>query len=87
MSSASDTPPTTPPSIGKIAQRIHLIRGQRVVLDSDLAAFYGETLGGDQAHSSGSYAGWNSCLPGMAGSVPKTSRFGIGLAGFLGLLK
>ena len=32
-----------PLSIGDIAQRIHLIRGQRVVLDTDLAAFYGET--------------------------------------------
>ena len=32
-----------PLSIGDIAQRIHLIRGQRVILDSDLAAFYGET--------------------------------------------
>lgn len=30
-------------SIGEIAQRIRLIRGQRVVLDTDLAAFYGET--------------------------------------------
>ena len=36
-----DTP--QPLTIGEIAQRIHLIRGQRVVLDSDLAAFYGET--------------------------------------------
>ncbi|WP_301081530.1 ORF6N domain-containing protein [Rhodoferax sp.] len=35
--------PTAPLSIGDIAQRIHLIRGQRVVLDTDLAAFYGET--------------------------------------------
>ena len=34
---------TTPLTIGEIAQRIYLIRGQRVVLDSDLAAFYGET--------------------------------------------
>lgn len=34
---------TEPLSIGEIAQRIHLIRGQRVVLDTDLAAFYGET--------------------------------------------
>lgn len=34
---------TTPLPIGEIAQRIHLIRGQRVVLDTDLAAFYGET--------------------------------------------
>lgn len=32
-----------PLSIGEIAQRIHLIRGQRVLLDTDLAAFYGET--------------------------------------------
>ncbi len=37
------SPPTAPLSIGDIAQRIHLIRGQRVVLDTDLAAFYGET--------------------------------------------
>ena len=34
---------TAPLSIGEIAQRIRLIRGQRVVLDTDLAAFYGET--------------------------------------------
>ena len=39
----SDTATTAPLSIGEIAQRIHLIRGQRVVLDTDLAAFYGET--------------------------------------------
>ena len=32
-----------PLSIGDIAQRIRLVRGQRVVLDADLAAFYGET--------------------------------------------
>jgi hypothetical protein len=32
-----------PLSIGEIAQRIQLIRGQRVLLDADLAAFYGET--------------------------------------------
>jgi hypothetical protein len=32
-----------PLSIGEVAQRIVLIRGQRVVLDTDLAAFYGET--------------------------------------------
>jgi hypothetical protein len=32
-----------PLSIGEAAQRIVLIRGQRVVLDTDLAAFYGET--------------------------------------------
>jgi ORF6N domain len=31
-----------PLSIGEVAQRIHLIRGLRVVLDADLAAFYGE---------------------------------------------
>jgi len=37
------TPHAEPLSIGEIAQRIHLIRGQRVVLDTDLAAFYGET--------------------------------------------
>jgi ORF6N domain len=36
-------PTAVPLSIGEIAQRIHLIRGQRVVLDTDLAAFYGET--------------------------------------------
>ena len=34
---------TTPLSISDIAQRILLIRGQRVILDTDLAAFYGET--------------------------------------------
>jgi ORF6N domain len=32
-----------PLSIDEVAQRICLIRGQRVVLDTDLAAFYGET--------------------------------------------
>jgi hypothetical protein len=32
-----------PLSIGEVAQRIVLIRGQRVVLDTDLAAFYGES--------------------------------------------
>lgn len=35
--------PMEPLGIGEIAQRIQLIRGQRVVLDADLAAFYGET--------------------------------------------
>lgn len=35
--------PAEPLSIGEIAQRIQHIRGQRVVLDADLAAFYGET--------------------------------------------
>ena len=39
----STAPKPAPLSIGEIAQRIHLIRGQRVVLDTDLAAFYGET--------------------------------------------
>ena len=34
---------TAPLSISDIAQRILLIRGQRVILDTDLAAFYGET--------------------------------------------
>ena len=44
MSTTDSTTPTAAPlSIGEIAQRIHLIRGQRVVLDTDLAAFYGET--------------------------------------------
>jgi hypothetical protein len=37
------SPAIAPLSIGDIAQRIRLIRGQRVVLDTDLAAFYGET--------------------------------------------
>lgn len=32
-----------PMSIGEVAQRICLIRGLRVVLDADLAAFYSET--------------------------------------------
>ncbi len=40
---ASAAVPQKPLSIGEIAQRIHLIRGQRVMLDTDLAAFYGET--------------------------------------------
>jgi hypothetical protein len=36
--------PSNPPlAISDIAQRIQLIRGQRVILDTDLAAFYGET--------------------------------------------
>lgn len=46
MSSATpttSTPNIDPLSIGEVAQRIQLIRGQRVVLDTDLAAFYGET--------------------------------------------
>ena len=41
--SANTAASIAPLSIGEIAQRIHLIRGQRVVLDTDLAAFYGET--------------------------------------------
>lgn len=32
-----------PLSISEVAQRIQLIRGQRVLLDTDLAGFYGET--------------------------------------------
>ena len=47
MSTAASTGAATatalPLSIGEIAQRILLIRGQRVLLDSDLAAFYGES--------------------------------------------
>lgn len=44
MNATASTPPNAAPlSIGEIAQRINLIRGQRVVLDTDLAAFYGET--------------------------------------------
>ena len=47
MSTAANTGTGTataqPLSIGEIAQRILLIRGQRVVLDTDLAGFYGET--------------------------------------------
>ena len=37
---ASDIEPL---SIGEVAQRITVIRGQRVLLDADLARFYGET--------------------------------------------
>ncbi len=36
-------PSTAPLTIDDMAQRIRLIRGQRVILDTDLAAFYGET--------------------------------------------
>ena len=43
MPTMTTSPVSAPLSIGEIAQRIHLIRGQRVVLDTDLAAFYGET--------------------------------------------
>jgi hypothetical protein len=42
-SKTTTTPNPTPLSIDDIAQRIQLIRGQRVILDTDLAAFYGET--------------------------------------------
>ncbi len=37
------SPATAPLSIGEIAKRIQVVRGQRVVIDADLAAFYGET--------------------------------------------
>ena len=40
---ASTPSPIEPLSIGEVAQRIHLISGQRVLLDADWAAFYGET--------------------------------------------
>jgi hypothetical protein len=43
MSAVTSATDIAPLSIGEIAQRIQLIRGQRVVLDTDLAAFYGET--------------------------------------------
>lgn len=43
MSSAAPEASISPLSIGQIAQRIQLIRGHRVILDTDLAAFYGET--------------------------------------------
>jgi hypothetical protein len=42
MSTAAAINPE-PLSIGDVAQRIQIIRGQRVLLDTDLAAFYGET--------------------------------------------
>ena len=42
MSGAQEAMPT-PLDIDEIAQRIQLIRSQRVILDTDLAAFYGET--------------------------------------------
>ncbi len=42
-STPNSLPDAAPLSIGQIAQRIRLIRGQRVILDTDLAAFYGET--------------------------------------------
>src|SRR3954467_1953490 len=34
---------TSPPEITTVENAIHLVRGQRVMLDSDLAAFYGVT--------------------------------------------
>ena len=37
----STTPATPPLSIEEIAQRILILRGKRVLLDTDLAAFYG----------------------------------------------
>jgi ORF6N domain len=40
---SESSPSTAPLTIGDIAQRIRLIRGQRVILDADLAGFYGET--------------------------------------------
>jgi hypothetical protein len=43
MATRSPSEPVEPLAIGEIAQRIQLVRGQRVVLDADLAAFYGET--------------------------------------------
>jgi hypothetical protein len=43
MSTAAPEASDAPLSIGQIAQRIQLIRGYRVILDTDLAAFYGET--------------------------------------------
>ena len=42
-SKSTEATEAEPLSIGQIAQRIRLIRGQRVILDTDLAAFYGET--------------------------------------------
>ena len=39
----SSLPATVPLSIEGIAQRILIVRGRRVLLDADLAAFYGET--------------------------------------------
>ena len=43
MSTTNSTPSVEPLSIGEVAQRSQLIRGRRVILDTDLAAFYGET--------------------------------------------
>lgn len=44
MSAAEPTPLTVQPlSIGEVAQRIIVIRGKCMLLDADLATFYGET--------------------------------------------
>jgi ORF6N domain len=43
MSTPTPIASAEPLSIGQIAQRIQLVRGHRVILDTDLAAFYGET--------------------------------------------
>lgn len=43
MTNATTITPIEPLSIGELAQRIFVIRGQRVLLDTDLAAFYGES--------------------------------------------
>jgi hypothetical protein len=40
---AVSTTAIEPLSIGEVAQRITVVRGQRVLLDADLARFYGET--------------------------------------------
>ncbi len=42
MPAMTISPAPAPLSIGDLAQRIHLIRGQRVVQGTDLAAFYRE---------------------------------------------
>lgn len=39
----STAPAVEPLSIGEVAQRILVVRGQRVLLDADLARFYGES--------------------------------------------
>lgn len=40
---SNTTTDVTPLEVGEIAQRIQLLRGHRVILDADLAAFYSET--------------------------------------------
>jgi hypothetical protein len=40
---AFESPMTSPPEIETVENTIHLVRGQRVMLDSDLAAIYGVT--------------------------------------------